>query len=185
MNCAPDGRVMRRHGDEIEIIRSSAHYDGYGSNTDDATTSACHPYLRALGRCDDTMNIGGIKVGSVEIERVCNLCPGVKETAAIAISGPRGGPSKLVIYTVLSSSSSSSAAAASSSSSETRSEGKAREGEDTATLRIEMQKLIKGKLNPLFTISDVVVTVLLPRTASNKVMRRVLRDSYIRIGTNK
>ena len=76
----------------------------------------------------------------------------------------------------------------STSSDETRMEGRAsREGEDTdtATLRIEMQKLIKGKLNPLFTISDVVVAVSLPRTASNKVMRRVLRDSYIRIGNNK
>ena len=42
-----------------------------------------------------------------------------------------------------------------------------------------MQKSIKTELNPLFGISDVVVTDLLPRTASNKVMRRLLRDRYL------
>jgi acyl-coenzyme A synthetase/AMP-(fatty) acid ligase len=41
------------------------------------------------------MNIGGIKVGSVEIERVCNLVEEIQETAAIAVSGPNGGPSRL------------------------------------------------------------------------------------------
>ena len=28
--------------------------------------------ISLIGRCDDTMNLGGIKVSSVEIERVCN-----------------------------------------------------------------------------------------------------------------
>lgn len=30
------------------------------------------------------MNLGGIKVSSVEIERACNGVPGISETAAIA-----------------------------------------------------------------------------------------------------
>jgi acetyl-CoA synthetase len=51
------------------------------------------PFFGALGPCDNTMNIGGIKVSSVEIEQVCNLVPTVQETAAIAVSGPNGGPS--------------------------------------------------------------------------------------------
>ena len=50
---------------------------------------------------------------------------------------------------------------------------------DKEFLKSEMQKSIKTKLNPLFGISDVVITGSLPRTASNKVMRRVLRDQYI------
>ena len=41
-----------------------------------------------------------------------------------------------------------------------------------------MQREIKEHLNPLFGISDVSISVSLPRTASNKVMRRVLRDQY-------
>lgn len=88
MPHGPDGEILRRHGDEIEYVRNSSHL--IGSKHSDST-----PYFRALGRCDDTMNIGGIKVGSVEIERVCNLVPEIKETAAIAVSGPHGGPSKL------------------------------------------------------------------------------------------
>ena len=41
-----------------------------------------------------------------------------------------------------------------------------------------MQQAIKEKLNPLFRITDVVVIESLPRTASNKVMRRVLKSQY-------
>lgn len=37
------GRVLRRHGDEVQRLPGG--------------------YYRALGRCDDTMNLGGIKVG--------------------------------------------------------------------------------------------------------------------------
>jgi acetyl-CoA synthetase len=43
-----------------------------------------------------------------------------------------------------------------------------------------MQRAIAARLNPLFKIYDVVVAEALPRTASNKVMRRVLRDNYAR-----
>jgi acetyl-CoA synthetase len=88
MPSGPNGEVLRRHGDEIEYIRNSLHLPV-------EERGDCTPYFRALGRCDDTMNIGGIKVGSVEIERVCNLVPEIKETAAIAVSGPHGGPAKL------------------------------------------------------------------------------------------
>lgn len=173
MSTGPRGEVLRRHGDEIEVVRSDAHLrrrragaQGESEVVPFAPNTTTLPYLRALGRCDDTMNIGGIKVGSVEIERVCNLAPGVKETAAIAISGPKGGPSKLVIYAVLSVEGGEDATAGEGGS------------VDTAAIRTTMQKLIKSRLNPLFGISDVVTTTALPRTASNKVMRRVLRDGY-------
>jgi acetyl-CoA synthetase len=139
-----EGELLRRHGDEIQLVRS-AH----------ATAT---PYFRALGRCDDTMNIGGIKVGSVEIEVACNMVEDVQETAAIAVSsgGPNGcGPSNLVIYAVLH-----------------------EKDSDPVELRKAMQQSIKLHLNPLFGISDVVVIDALPRTASNKVMRRLLRDDY-------
>jgi acetyl-CoA synthetase len=42
-----------------------------------------------------------------------------------------------------------------------------------------MQKAIKQELNPLFKIHDLVLVDALPRTASNKVMRRALRDQYL------
>ena len=40
-----------------------------------------------------------------------------------------------------------------------------------------MTRLLKARLNPLFRVAEVRVLESLPRTASNKVMRRVLRDS--------
>jgi acetyl-CoA synthetase len=48
----------------------------------------------------------------------------------------------------------------------------------TEALKKEMQRAIADKLNPLFKIHDVVLADSLPRTASNKVMRRCLRDEY-------
>ncbi len=41
-----------------------------------------------------------------------------------------------------------------------------------------MQKRINTELNPLFRIHDIVMVETLPKTASNKIMRRVLRDTY-------
>jgi len=41
-----------------------------------------------------------------------------------------------------------------------------------------MQQAIKQHLNPLFHIDDVVLADSLPRTASNKVMRKALRAQY-------
>jgi len=40
--CEASGVPLRRHGDEVEALPGG--------------------YYRALGRCDDTMNLGGIKV---------------------------------------------------------------------------------------------------------------------------
>jgi acetyl-CoA synthetase len=45
-------------------------------------------------------------------------------------------------------------------------------------LQKTMQKTIKQHLNPLFKVHDVVLVDSLPRTASNKIMRRKLRSQY-------
>ena len=42
----------------------------------------------------------------------------------------------------------------------------------------ELSSTLKKDLNPLFKVSDLVLTDSLPRTSSNKVMRRVLRKNY-------
>ena len=101
-------------------------------------------------------NLSGIKVGSSEIERLLNTLKEVRETAAIAVSPPGGGPSQLVVYVVLN----------------------AESQDPTPDLLETMQNAVRHRLNPLFKISDLVVTDALPRTASNKIMRRVLRDQY-------
>jgi acetyl-CoA synthetase len=128
------GRVLRRHGDEIQTIAGG--------------------YYRALGRADDTMNLGGIKVGSVELERTMNRLRSVVETAAIAVQPADGGPSSLVVYAVVNG------------------------APDPSVLQSELQQRLREDLNPLFKIADIRIVDALPRTASNKVMRRVLRNHY-------
>lgn len=113
-------------------------------------------YYRAHGRVDDTMNLGGIKVSATEIECVLIAVPEMSEAAAIAIPPSDGGPSQLVIYAVV------------SSNTQVVSE----------LLKTRLQNAICQQLNPLFRVHDVVIVESLPRTASNKVMRRVLRDWY-------
>lgn len=132
--CGPADAVLRRHGDQMERLPGG--------------------YWRAHGRADDTMNLGGIKVSSAEIEQTLRAVPGVVETAAIAVADGGGGPSQLVIYAVCAG------------------------APDHAQLVAAMQGAIKRDLNPLFKIHDVVVIEALPRTASNKVMRRELRARY-------
>jgi acetyl-CoA synthetase len=152
MPSGPNDEIMRRHGDEVQLLKW-IHSDKE------------HEYYRALGRCDDTMNIGGIKISSVEIERVCNDIAKVVETAAIGVSPPAGGPSILVIFAIIEGASS---------------EAEAKElGIDVASLKKQFQVSIKSLLNPLFHVGEVLIRDKLPRTASNKVMRRVLRDEYV------
>jgi acetyl-CoA synthetase len=130
-----DGVRLRRHGDEIRRLPNG--------------------YWRVVGRCDDTMNLGGIKVGCVEIERVLNQVDGVLETAAVAENPPGGGPSRLVVFAVPKT-------------------GTAITGDE---LLPAMRQAIRARLNPLFHLDRVEVVASLPRTASNKVMRRELRAS--------
>ena len=106
------------------------------------------------GRVDDTMNLSGIKVSSAEIEEVLNTVDGIQETAAVAVAPKDGGPSQLVLYTVL----------VASEAAPTKQE-----------LHATLQAALSTHLNPLFRIHDVVIVDALPRTASNKVMRRLLR----------
>jgi acetyl-CoA synthetase len=113
---------------------------------------------RAQGRVDDTMNLAGIKVSSAEIERAAGDVPGVAELAAVALPPPGGGPSRLVIFAVPEAACDPAA----------------------AEWRAEMQAAIAAELNPLFKVHDVVVVDELPRTASQKVMRRQLRGRYRR-----
>jgi acetyl-CoA synthetase len=127
----PNGEVLRRHGDRIEVLPGG----GY----------------KAQGRADDTMNLGGIKVGSLELERLVNEHPAVLESAAVGVAPKEGGPEKLVVHVVL------------------------RKPIAPDRLKRELAETIARRLNPLFRIDEVVVLEALPRTPSNKIVRRELR----------
>ena len=131
------------HGDRVEAVR-----DG----------NAQLPYFRALGRCDDTMNLGGIKVSSVELERVCNAVPAVKETAAIAVTA--GGLGQLVVFVVFNDG------------------NKVDKTPTTAEFqKVAMQSSIKRIL-----FHCVVLATLLLQT--HKVMRRLLRGNHVAPNTS-
>ncbi len=102
------------------------------------------------------MNLGGIKVSSAEIERCLVSVPDVVETAAVAVA-PDDGPSRLVIYAVC----------------------RGSDAPPRDELLHLMREAVRSELNPLFKVDDVVVVPALPRTASNKVMRRILRAEYL------
>ena len=130
----PSGEPLRRHGDRLIRLPGG--------------------YYRAEGRADDTMNLGGIKVSSAEIERVVLQAGNISEAAAVAVPPEGGGPEQLVVFAVAK---------------------EAGQIDSDKTLN-EMRGLIRSTLNPLFHLTRVVFVDALPRTASNKVMRRKLRD---------
>jgi acetyl-CoA synthetase len=131
--AGPAGAVLRRHGDAVTRLPGGR--------------------WRAEGRADDTMNLGGIKVSSLEIERVANAHADVHESAAVAVRPGGEGADALVLFVV-------PAAGATP---------------DPVALRGALQTAIAANLNPLFRIHDLVLVEALPRTASQKILRRELR----------
>lgn len=114
-------------------------------------------YLVVQGRSDDTMNLGGKKTSKIEIERVCDRADvSVVETAAVSAAPPNGGPEQLAIFVVLT------------------------EGIIISpdTLKKRFSRAIQSNLNPLFKVSSVKIVPMFPPTASNKLLRRVLRDQW-------
>jgi len=126
-----DGTLLRRHGDHMKRLSNG--------------------YFMMLGRSDDAMNLGGIKVSAAEIERALAGISNIVEVAAIAT---REAPSKLIIYATTTTTL------------------------DKKIILQEMQQHINTQLNPLFKIYDLIFINELPKTASNKIMRRLLRDNY-------
>lgn len=128
--------MLRKHGDLIEQFDNG--------------------FYQLLGRADDTMNISGIKISCVEIERLLLNLPGIQEVAVIGITPFGGGPSLLVIFVVQKDSCQL----------------------EKNALKDLMQDKIKNEMNRLFKIFDLEILTFLPRTASNKVLRRVLKKEY-------
>ena len=172
--------ILRRHGDGVQIVPINSLYSSNSNNNINVNDNHIDKndylfpyYFRAMGRCDDTMNLGGIKVSSVEIERAVNHHPSIVESAAVALTQEQlnrsnhnegvsvsgGGPSKLVIVVVL---------------------NKDHSNHNDDDLLKEVTKLVKQQLNPLFHVEQLLIVDSLPRTASNKVMRRQVRKDLIK-----
>lgn len=138
----PNGETLRRHGDQLQRLSNG--------------------YYRVLGRADDAINLGGIKVGSAELERAVVDEAGLPETAMIGVPHPDGGPNRLVACIGF----------------------HPADGPDKPALLTKLQQIISTKLCPLFKLDDVFYCGPLPRTASNKIMRRELRRMYEEVRRN-
>ncbi len=143
----PRGETLRKHGD---------HFKKHGD------------YYVAGGRTDDTMNLGGIKISSAELERVLNQLAEVHETAAVAVSEDHG-PDRLVVFAVLE----QNPAVLDQDSAALE------QASDASSLITKMNQRLKTELNPLFKVGQVEVIDTMPRTASNKIMRRKLRAQLV------
>lgn len=139
MPLGPQGEILRKHGDAFEAFEVL-----------DTT------FYKSVGRVDDAMNLGGIKISAIEIEEALNSHTLIFEVAAISVPSNQSGPEKLVVYYI----------------------PKEKIG-DAEKLKKELQQILTHELNPLFRISEIVEVKSLPRTASNKLMRRELRKDYL------
>ncbi len=135
MPSGPGGEALRKHGDAFETIQEGPY-----------------KFYKSVGRTDDAMNLGGIKISAIEIEETLNKHPQILETAAISIAPNTGGPEKLVVFYT-----------------------ERNQVSDEGLLKKNLQDLLTSQLNPLFRISQIVKVTTIPRTASNKIMRRELR----------
>ena len=136
-----DGNPLRKHGDTYELLPQL--YEGT-------------QFYKSQGRADDVMNLGGIKVSAVEIEKILNRHEAIFETAAIGVPPPDSGPEQLIVYYI-----------------------PKKEVALEEKLKKELQTMLSADLNPLFKIAEIKPQTSLPRTASNKLMRRVLKKEYL------
>ena len=181
---------LRRHGDEFEVMAGLGYYRAHG-RTDDtmnlggikvrdvlccadsappshvcclpARVAWCLEPVPGLAvarkedqrDCVPTVNLFAVQVGSVELERVCvEHVACVDQAAAISAPEKGGGPERLHLFLVL-----GGLCVA-----------------DAGGLAAECQDALRKHLNPLFRVQQVHVCDALPRNASNKVMRRLLRQ---------
>ena len=149
-----NGQPLRRHGDWLTQLAPGVYSVG--------------------GRTDDTMNLGGIKVGTGEIEQTILAEVPLKEVAAIGLPATGGGPTLLVIFAVL-----QAKAAPSKVASQNDATPLATQPTDDTRKELldQINVALRTKLNPLFRAQELRLVKTLPRTASNKIMRRVLRES--------
>jgi len=106
-----------------------------------------------LGRSDDTIKIAGKRLGPAEVESVLNAHPDILGSAAVGIPDPVKGE-VLAIFCV------------------TRLEG-------NEHLRRELEDLVVSRLGKPMKPSAVLLVDSLPRTRNAKIMRRVIRATYL------
>ena len=89
--------------------------------------------------------------------------PGIVEAAAVGVPSPGGGPELLHLFVVPETTPQAAQAAG-----------------HIKQLQHACQAALREHLNPLFKVEKLLFVPAMPRTASNKLMRRVLRDEAMK-----
>ncbi len=108
-----------------------------------------------LGRSDDTIKVAGKRLGPAEVEALLNAHPAVAESAAIGVPDPVKGEA-LVAFVVLTDPEAASEA-----------------------LRAELIERVTAELGKPLRPKALLFTRALPRTRNAKIMRRVIRATYL------
>jgi acetyl-CoA synthetase len=108
-----------------------------------------------LGRSDDTIKVGGKRVGPAEVESILVAHPQVSEAAAIGVPDSIKGEA-LICFCVLK---------------------KGANGD--VTLAAELKKDVGRDLGKALAPRDVLFVADIPKTRNAKVMRRIVRAAYL------
>ncbi len=108
-----------------------------------------------LGRSDDTIKVGGKRVGPAEVESLLVIHPTVAEAVAIGVPDEIKGQS-VVVFVVIQSNSAPS-----------------------ELLRAELGELVAKDLGKPLAPKAVLFVTDIPKTRNAKVMRRVIRAAYL------
>ena len=108
-----------------------------------------------LGRSDDTINVGGKRLGPAEVEALLNAHPAVAESAAVGVPHDVKGH-EVVAFVVLEP-----------------------DREPSDELRDELMDRVTGELGKPLKPRTILFTEALPKTRNAKVMRRVIRAAYL------
>ena len=108
-----------------------------------------------LGRSDDTIKVGGKRLGPAEVEAILNSHPAVKESAVIGAPHPVKDQ-EVVGFVVL-----------------------REDVEASETLRTALIDLVTAELGKPLKPRTVLFVTALPKTRNAKVMHRVIRAAYL------
>jgi fatty-acyl-CoA synthase len=108
-------------------------------------------YLQITDRSKDVIKSGGEWIGSIELENVAIGHPGVIEAAVIGVFHPKWNERPLLLVV---------------------------KKQGASLTRDEMLKFYEGKIAKWSTPDDVVFVDELPHTATGKLSKKVLRESY-------
>ncbi|RDI94905.1 acetyl-CoA synthetase [Meiothermus sp. QL-1] len=152
--CQPFPHMMRTFWNNDErYVEAWSRIPGCYATGDMAVQDA-EGYIALLGRSDDVIKAGELRIGTAEIEGAMLSHPAVAEAAAVGVPDPERGE-VIKVYVVL----------------------KTREAslEVRAILADKLQAHLRRQLGNLGLPTVVEIIERLPRTKSGKIMRRLLK----------